>query len=156
MNLRPRFGPGTVAMLVGLVAFGAYRAFTQPAPAAPRYLVADAQGRLRPAQRPAPPPLAKPEPARLASLDLGPEQRARIDAIDAAWAAEKRALEARMAREAAFLEGTAARSQADIQSRLSRYSELSRTYAARRERAWRDALAVLTPAQRAAAWEAAR
>ncbi|MCB8933738.1 MAG: hypothetical protein M9921_13370 [Fimbriimonadaceae bacterium] len=160
MNSKPSgrrafFGPGTIAMIVGLVAFGAYRAFTQPTPSQPRYFEADAQGRLQPVERPTIPStsaqLSVPEPAGLLALaDLSPEQRTRIEAIVAAWAKEKRDLESRMRKETAFLNEAAGthRSLASLQGELGHYSELSREYGGRREQAWQEAFAVLTPAQR--------
>lgn len=155
---RAFFGPGTIAMVVGLIAFGAYRLLTQPVPVQRSTFEADAQGRLQRVDRPATasnsPVLHKPEPADLlgrAGLGLNAAQRVRIEAISRNWAEHEQDLKARMVRATAFLRasGQDRRSLAVLQSDMGGYAELSREYATRRERAWQEAMNVLLPKQRA-------
>ena len=155
---RFHFGPGTTAMILGLVAFGAYTYVTQPGPAKAAYYEADARGQLRQVDRPTgvsrkPAPLWKPEPKHLldhaGALGLTPEQRRSIGLLASDWDAKKRDLEFRMEQATKFMarkEGDRP-SVASVQTSLAEYSHLSRDYGSQREQAWTDGLALLTPDQ---------
>ncbi|MGI8923329.1 MAG: hypothetical protein ACR2HJ_04705 [Fimbriimonadales bacterium] len=159
-NKRSRsLGPGTKAMLIGIVTFSAYSFFTKLSSPERVYFEADASGQLRQVVRPtamAPklPPLWKPEPQILQShssiLRLSGRQRAQLEAISNKWLTAKRDLEGQLQLATMPMrEGT--RSQASlttIQSKLSGYSELSRIYDETRNRFWSSAIAILGPQQR--------
>jgi predicted transcriptional regulator len=158
---RRLFGPGTIAMIVGLLGFGLYSFLSRPGEIERVYYEADAAGKLRQVERPShirssPPPLWKPEPAALLEhqreLRLASDQIRRIESIESAWVAKKEDLEARIKREVEFL-GTESRkpaSVAAVNSQLGDYSALSREYARLRKEAWDSALALLSRAQRSA------
>lgn len=155
MNQQPKrkrvlIGPASKAMLIGIIAFGAYSFATKPSPSERRYFEADASGRPvqveRPSvSRPALPRLWKPEPGFLLShrreIGLRVKQIQRIGEIEAAWALAKAKLERQL--EAAARPTEQARSVAAIQSELSDYSALSRDFGSERERAWSSAVALL-------------
>lgn len=163
---RKLLGPGTVAMIVGLAAFGIYGFFTQPKQAERIYFEADEAGHLRQVDQPSqsmPKSLAlwKPEPdvllARGQQLRLSPEQINKISRFAESWASDKAALEGRMQEEMQQMklrDGERA-TVAGMHSQLGGYSELSREYGRRRDQAWTSALAVLSEEQRKT-WAAIR
>ena len=152
--------PGTIVMVIGIVAFGAY-VFLSKQPASQRTLFeADANGKFRPVtlpsvQKTATPRLWKPEPQyiveRSENLGLSQPQAKQIKEISAKWMATKSRIESALNIETAFLESPKSerKSITGIQSDLSGYSELSRQYGAERDLAWSRAVAILSNAQRA-------
>lgn len=92
-------------------------------------------------------PLWKPEPKLLIenrALGLDADQRLKIKALDRRWTDERARLVEAMSE---FTPSRGAEPQ--IRDRLEAYSELSRRYDRERDGAWQEALAILTPKQRA-------
>lgn len=92
-------------------------------------------------------PLWKPEPRLLIdnpALGLTDTQRGKIEALDRRWKAER----SRLVEAMRSFEPTRG-AEAQIRDHLEGYSELSRRYDRERDGAWQEALAVLTPTQRA-------
>lgn len=145
-------------MALGVAAFAAYSALSQPSETDRRYFEADASGQLREVERAGvpsapPPPLWKPEPQwlleRAADLSLTAPQRERIDSIAKGWQVIKEDLESKLKLETEFLSARAkGTSVGSVQSGLEGYSSLSREFGRQREAAWQAALAVLDENQR--------
>ena len=162
-NQNPRrtrlIGPGTIAMVVGLAAFGVYSSLTQSPEQRQVFYESDSKGVLQEVERPshaasAAPALWKPEPGLLldnrAKLALSEEQVVRVQRAADTWAVEKAGLELRLKRETAFLTSEPGKrtSVGALQTGLGSYSELSREYGRQREHAWSSAVAILTKRQR--------
>ncbi|MGC8669369.1 MAG: hypothetical protein ACP5VE_14785 [Chthonomonadales bacterium] len=153
------FGPGTIAALaVGGFLVVAGRLVQPPLQdkAAGRVVFqADASGKLKRVSAPAADaiaqPLWKPEPntllAQKARLHLTSSQLQQIRAVNDAWRRQKADLMEAMNRAVAAAKPSGAVSASQISAGLKDYSDLSREYNARREFAWRMALAVLKPQQ---------
>jgi hypothetical protein len=127
-------GLGTLVIL-GAVGAVVVIGMASPAPAPPK-------SRLPNPSR----PLFKPEPGLLLSdrrLDLTAAQRQRVEGIANAWRERRAQLEAQIA----TYRPTQGTKQA-IESQLGGYSDLSREYDLTRDALWKEALSVLTEAQK--------
>lgn len=145
-------------MALGVAAFAAYSALSQPSETDQRYFEADASGQLREVERAGvpsapPPPLWKPEPQWL--LDQGKDlaltavQQERIESIAKGWTVIKEDLESRLKLETEFLSSRPrGNTVGSVQSGLEGYSSLSREFGRQREAAWQAAIAVLDENQR--------
>lgn len=110
------------------------------------------------ASRPAPgPPSARELLDRGRALGLRPEQRAQLEALDARWRREAHDLDIELQAEARELSSFMEEAQdrrgatlAELQRRSAEYRELSAELRERRLRHAREALALLTAAQRQA------
>lgn len=162
LNHRPRFGPGSIVMVVGLVAFGLYGYLSQPGPIKTTYYEADATGNLKLVDRPSLPtakplvPLArlKPEPTIILEhadpLELRPEQSRTLAALANDWQEKRHAFQRQMAQSQQSAEpGAGSRTSIkDLKSGLAHYSRLSVEYDLERQEFWNRSLAVLNDAQR--------
>jgi len=152
-------GPGTKALLIGVVAFGAYGYFTKPSAAQSTYYEADASGRLVQVQPPqrspaATPKLWKPEPSHLLkesrALKLSADQTRKISQLAAKWNTTRTRLEKLMESSIpGSLKSEDRANFAALNEGMVGYAELSRSYNRERERCWLAALSVLSARQRA-------
>lgn len=159
---RPRFGAGSIVMIVGLVAFGLYGYLSQPGPIKSTYYEADATGNLKLVDRPSLPaqkplvPLArlKPEPTLIldhaSRLGLQPAQSKALAALAKSWQEKREAFQVQMGQSQKAAEPTqGSRSSINhLKSGLADYSRLSVEYDLERQEFWNRSLAVLTDAQR--------
>lgn len=159
---RLRLGPGSIVMVVGLVAFGLYGYLSQPGPVKTSYYEADASGNLKLVDRPSiskPRPLVplsrlKPEPALILShtdqLKLEPAQRAKIGAFQAIWLERKEAFQRQIGHEHKTAESAsgARTSVSNLKIDLAEYSRLSVEYDLERQELWTQSLALLDASQR--------
>ncbi len=160
MNIKPQrvraIGPGTKAMLLGIVAFAIYSTWERPSTPSARFFEADQTGRLVEvdAQKRAStalPPLWKPEPDVLirhkARLDLRAKQLDDLRQISTQWLSEKSRLQIQID-SFGGVPGQPKPSLASLKTSLTEYSELSRTFNESRTRHWTAALEILDSAQR--------
>lgn len=157
-----RLGPGSVVMVVGLVAFGLYGYLSQPGPVKTNYYEADASGNLKLVDRPSLParkplvPLArlKPEPTTILEhatvLKLRPAQSAKLDVLTKTWQERKEAFQRQMGQEQKTAQpATGSRtSLSNLKVDLAEYSRLSVEYDLERQELWGRSLAVLDASQR--------
>lgn len=159
---RPRFGPGSIVMVVGLVAFGLYGYLSQPGPVKTSYYEADASGNLKLVDRPSignPKPLVplsrlKPEPALILShtdqLELEPAQIKKLGDFQAIWLERKEAFQRQIEQEQKTAESASGSrtSVSNLKIDLAEYSRLSVEYDLERQELWSQSLALLDPSQR--------
>lgn len=157
-----RLGPGSLAMVIGLVAFGLFGYLNQPGPLKTQYYEADSNGSLKLVDRPStsspqsslPLEALKPEPSQIleqaASLKLSPKQRAAISQLDQRWEGQKAEFLKRMGHEqrAAEADSQAKPNVQGLSASLAEYSRLSAEYDFERDAAWQASLSLLEPFQR--------
>ncbi len=157
-----RLGPGSVVMVVGLVAFGLYGYLSQPGTIKTSYYEADASGKLKLVDRPSvnnPKPLVplarlKPEPSIILEhadlLQLQVAQSAKLDALAKTWQERKREFQRQMGQEQKTAQPAAGSriSLSNLNVSLSEYSRLSVEYDLERQELWSRSLAVLDASQR--------
>lgn len=162
LTYRPRFGPGSIVMVVGLVAFGLYGYLSQPGPVKTSYFEADASGNLKLVDRPSiskkrplvPLSRLKPEPALIlehaSQLELEPAQREVLGNLQSTWLDRKAAFQRSIEREQKTAESTSGErsSVPNINRDLAEYSRLSVEYDLERQALWNRSLNVLDPSQR--------
>ncbi len=159
---RPRFGPGSIVMVVGLVAFGLYGYLSQPGPVKTSYFEADASGNLKLVDRPSiskkrplvPLSRLKPEPALILShadhLNLQPAQSAKLGDLQAIWLEREKAFQYQIGHEQKAAESASGSrtSVSNLKMDLAEYSRLSVEYDLERQELWSQSLALLDPSQR--------
>lgn len=159
---RPRFGPGSIVMVVGLVAFGLYGYLSQPGPIKTTYYEADATGNLKLVDRPSLPaqkplvPLArlKPEPALIldhaSRLGLQPAQSEKLTGLAQNWQEKRDAFHLKMGQSQKVAEPVAGSHSSikNLKVSLAEYSRLSVEYDLERQEFWSHSMAVLDAGQR--------
>ena len=154
-----RFGPGTVAMFIGIGAFALYSYMSKPSEPERLYYEANSSGQLVRVDRPAvsshkPPTLVKPEPKwlldRANELSLTAGQRTSLDSIQSKWEATRSKFEIRFQSHASMISSRAKQSSsaAQLQESLGDYSALSREFDRQRSDAWRRSTDLLSAEQR--------
>lgn len=156
--VRP-IGPGTMAMLIGLLGLGIYSFVTRPEPLSSRYYEADSKGQLRETAKPNvgsvhPAGLWKPEPDDLLdqgpALRLGQGQLHAIERTSDEWKLEKGRLEARLAEASTAVIKSIEKGFSVVRRReaIEEYTVLSRRYDQQRQAHWEQAISILDETQR--------
>ena len=154
-----RFGPGTVAMFIGIGAFALYSYMSKPSEPDRAYYESNDAGQLVRVDRPAvsshkPPTLVKPDPKwlldRSREMNLSKSQMASVEKIQAEWAVTRSQFESRFQAQARLISSRAKESSstAQLQESLGDYSALSREFDRQRSEAWRRSTVLLSAAQR--------
>lgn len=160
MNIKPQrvraIGPGTKAMLLGIVVFAIYSTWERPSTPSARFFEADQSGRLVEVDSPrrkasTVPPLWKPEPDLLlksqSRLRLRSHQSKSILQLSSLWNAEKSRLQSQLATFDVKSDGSKV-ALASLRMSMAEYSELSRQFDHARNQSWSAALEVLDSGQR--------